>query len=112
VHEYHILEKIIKEALAQNLEKEVAEIVLSVGDSSGLDPDLIKLYFEQIQETNNRLKDAKLVVQLIKTKLHCPKCNFDFQRIEKSFSCPKCSAQSWRSSLHKDISIASLKFKV
>lgn len=111
VHEYHILEKIIKEALAHESDKEVAEIILSVGDSSGLDPDSIKLYFQQIQEVSNRLKDAKLVVQLVKTKLHCPKCNFDFQRIEKSFSCPKCSAESGRSSLHKDISIASLRFK-
>ena len=111
VHEYHLLEKIINDALAQNPKQDLLEIVLAVGDSSGLDPDSIKLYFDQIKETDSRLNQAQLSVQLVKTKLYCPKCNFDFQRIKKSFSCPKCSQESGRSPQHKDIFIEKLKFK-
>lgn len=111
MHEYHLLEKILKDALAQGQEKEIFEIFLAVGDSSGLDPDSIKLYFGQIRENDARFKDTKLSVRLVKTKLYCPKCNLDFERIEKSFFCPKCSGESGRSSSHKDIFIEKLKFK-
>jgi hydrogenase nickel incorporation protein HypA/HybF len=111
VHEYHILEKLVKEALAGEDRRGVVEIFLSVSESSGLDPDSIKLYFEDLRPEYPQLKDAGLNIKLTKVKLHCPKCNLDFERQKNSFSCPKCFSESQRSSLHKDISIEKITFR-
>jgi len=110
VHEYHLLEKIVKDTLAQGKER-IVEIFLSVSDSSGLDPDAIKLYFDEIREKDSRLKDAKLSVRLIKTKLYCPNCNLDFERVNKSFFCPKCSGAAQRCAKNQQIHIEKVVFK-
>lgn len=110
MHEYHILEKIVKDALTQGKE-EIIEILLSVSDSAGLDPDAIKFYFDEIRGTDSRLKDAKLSVRLVKTRLYCPKCNLDFERVNKSFSCPKCAGGAQRSAANRQIHIEKVVFK-
>lgn len=111
MHEYHLVEKIVKEAMNSQVQDDLAEISLSVSESSGLDPESIRLYFQDICREQPRLKNTKLNIRLVKVKLYCPKCDFDFERVEKSFSCPKCSGESGRSALHKDIFIEKLEFK-
>lgn len=111
MHEYHLVEKIIGDALTRGQEKELLEIILSVSDSSGLDPDALKLYFDEIKEKDSRLKDARLSVRLAKTKLYCPQCNLDFERVNKSFSCPKCSGGGQRSAPGRQIHIEKVAFK-
>ncbi|MDD5130950.1 MAG: hydrogenase maturation nickel metallochaperone HypA [Candidatus Omnitrophica bacterium] len=110
MHEYHIVERIVKEALADRSREEIAEILLSVNESSGLDPESIKLYFEDIRQAYPQLKEAKLSINLTRVKLHCPKCNSDFERKEKSFACPHCRAEAQRSPLNKDIFIEKIKY--
>ncbi|MDD5477783.1 MAG: hydrogenase maturation nickel metallochaperone HypA [Candidatus Omnitrophica bacterium] len=111
MHEYHLVEKIIRDALTQGKGKEVLEIILSVSDSSGLDPDAIKLYFDEIREKDSRLKDVELSVHPVETKLYCPKCNLDFERINKSFLCPKCAGGGQRSAANRQIHIEKVVFK-
>ncbi|MDD5465850.1 MAG: hydrogenase maturation nickel metallochaperone HypA [Candidatus Omnitrophica bacterium] len=111
MHEYHLIEKIIRDVLTQGKEKEVLEIILSVSDSSGLDPDAIKLYFDEIREKESRLKDAKLSVRLVATKLYCPKCDLDFERVNKSFFCPKCAGGALRCAVNRQIHIEKVAFK-
>ncbi|MDD5108588.1 MAG: hydrogenase maturation nickel metallochaperone HypA [Candidatus Omnitrophica bacterium] len=111
MHEYHLIEEVIKGVLAASKEKEIVEIILSVSDSSGLDPGSIELYFEEVREKNSRLKGAKLSVRLVKTKLYCPKCNLDFEWINKNFSCPKCSEVALRSAVNQQIHIEKVVFK-
>ncbi len=111
MHEYHLIEKIIRDVLTQGKEKEVLEIILSVSDSSGLDPDAIKLYFDEIRDKDSRLKDAGLSVRQVATKLYCPKCNLDFERLNKSFLCPKCAGEGQRSPANRQIHIEKVAFK-
>jgi hydrogenase nickel incorporation protein HypA/HybF len=111
MHEYHLVKKIVKEAMNSHTQEDLAEISLSVSESSGLDPESIRLYFQDICQELPGLKAAKLNIRLVKVKLYCQKCNFDFERIEKSFSCPKCSGESGRSPFYKDVYIENLKFK-
>ena len=111
MHEYHIVERVVKEALVGCNQKPIVEIFLSVGESSGLDPESIKLYFEDIRQEYSQLKDTKLDIKLAKVKLHCPKCNLDFERKEKSFACPDCCTEAQRSPLSKDIFIEEIKYK-
>lgn len=111
MHEYHIVEKVIREVLAESGEKEISEIILSASDSSGLDPDAIKLYFDEIKEENSRLKDAKISVSLTETTLYCPECNLDFKRVNKSFLCPGCSKEGRRCASNRQIHIEKVVFK-
>ena len=111
MHEYHIVEKIVKDALAGTKVKEISEIFATVSEASGLDPGSIELYFNDIIRQEALLKDAKLSLRLVKVKLHCPECNFDFERMNKSFSCPKCAGQARRCATNKDISIEKVVFK-
>ena len=111
MHEYHIVEKIIREAINNQFRDDIAGIFLCVSESSGLDPESIRLYFQDISQDHPQLKNTKLNIRLMKVILHCQKCNLDFERQEKSFLCPKCSCESQRSSLEKDIYIERIELK-
>jgi len=111
VHEYHIVKKIIEEVLAKDNNQDVIEISLCASQSSGLDPDSIRLYFEDIRQEHPCLRDSELKISLVKVKLHCPKCNLDFERQQKDFSCPICSCESERSASQKEIYVDKLVFR-
>ena len=111
MHEYHLVEKIIRGALTGDQEKPILEIFLCVNESSSLDPDSIKLYFDDITRQDACLKDARLSIRLTKAKLHCPRCNLDFERINKSFSCPQCSEPAGRCPSDKEMYIEKVVFK-
>ncbi len=68
MHEYHIVESVIKQAAAAAEEREASRITrirLAVGEMSGLEESSIRLYFEEISK-GTLAEGAELVVNSAK----------------------------------------------
>lgn len=95
MHEYHIVEGIIKQILekAENSgAKRIISVTLVMGELSGLQEESVRVYFENFSK-DNLLKNAKLVVKRYKPKLKCEGCGAIFEHERSNFNCPKCCGQ-------------------
>jgi hydrogenase nickel insertion protein HypA len=92
MHEYHLVEDIIRKAIQAAREKKIApvkKISLKLSELSGLEESSVRLYFEQIA-ANTVLDKAVLDIQIIPAQLKCKRCDLVFTRQKGQFSCPQC----------------------
>ena len=93
MHEYHIVEGIVKQILekAKNSgAKKITGVTLVMGELSGLQEESIRVYFDNLAK-ENILEGAKLTVKTAKSKLKCQDCGTIFEHEKSNFNCPKCS---------------------
>ena len=93
MHEYHIVEGVVKQILekakASNAKK-ITSITLVLGELTGFQEESIRVYFENLSK-GNILEGAKLIVKPVKSKLKCKDCGAIFEHEKSKFNCPQCS---------------------
>jgi hydrogenase nickel incorporation protein HypA/HybF len=92
MHEYHVVENLVRQILERaktSNAKKVTSITLILGELSGYKEDSIRIYFETLSK-DNILKGAKLIIKPVKSKLKCENCGFIFEHEKSNFNCPKC----------------------
>jgi hydrogenase nickel incorporation protein HypA/HybF len=92
VHEYSLvlslIERVKVEALAHKAQA-VHRVELSVGELSGVEPDLLASAFE-IVRVGTLAEDAALSVALVQARWQCPSCGIDLDS-RQSLNCPTCA---------------------
>lgn len=95
MHEYHIVESIVKQILekAKNSNAiKITSVTLVMGELSGLQEESIRSYFDGLSK-ENLLEGAELVIKSAKSKLKCKDCGMVFEHEKSIFDCPKCRGQ-------------------
>lgn len=113
MHEYHIVESIVKEAIASAKKSnalKVTKIVLVRGELSGLEESSLRMYFEELSK-GTLLEGALIEFKTSAAKLKCKDCGELFERKEKEFSCPKCCAMNLVTESGKEFYIASMEIE-
>lgn len=91
VHEYSLvlslIERVNEEALAHKATA-VHRVEVSVGELSGVEPDLLASAFEIAREAT-LAKDAALTIIAVKARWHCQNCGIDVDG-QQSLSCASC----------------------
>ncbi|HAZ09494.1 MAG: hydrogenase maturation nickel metallochaperone HypA [Omnitrophica bacterium GWA2_41_15] len=93
MHEYHIVEGVVKQILekAKNSNaKKITSVTLILGELSGLQEESIRTYFDNLAK-ENLLEGARLIIKPVKSKLRCKDCSSIFEHEKSNFNCPKCS---------------------
>ena len=107
MHEFHLVEGIVKQVLAKaqnSAAKKVTKVALVIGELSGLDPDSIRLYFEEITR-GTIVEGAPLSVNSLALKLRCNTCDMVFDKKIGEFNCPQCGNLGVKSSSGKEFYI-------
>jgi len=92
MHEYHIVEGVVKQILekAKNSSaKKITCVTLIMGELSGLQEESIRVYFDNLSK-DNMLEGAELIIKPVKSKLKCKDCGTIFEHEKSNFNCPKC----------------------
>lgn len=92
MHEYGQTKQIVKivNDAAQKLGAvKVNTVHLVVGENTSIIPQSVEMYFDMIAK-GTAAEGAKLDVRVVKSEMHCPLCDKNFQRPRFSFACPEC----------------------
>ena len=113
MHEYHIVESIVKQILEKakaSGAKKITGVTLVMGELSGLQEESIRVYFDNLSK-ENLLEGAKLIVKTAKSKLKCQGCGTVFEHEKSDFNCPKCSGQGILASSGKEFYIDNIEIE-
>lgn len=94
MHEYSVLRSIlmqVEEFAGPKGLTAVREIRVSVGEFSGIDPELLQLAFEQVSAESGRTQ-CRLVVQPTLLSAECAACGTEFAPTGFVFRCPHCGS--------------------
>ena len=114
MHEYSLTKRIVKiinNAALDNNAKKVSLVRLIVGESSGIIPDSVQMYFDMIAQ-GTPAEGAKLLVKVIKTQMHCPKCDKNFIRPRFSFECPDCGTLGNPTGIGNEFFVESVELEI
>jgi len=92
MHEYSLTRQIVKivnRAAVEHGATRATQVRLVVGESSGIIPESVQLYFDQIAR-GTPAEGAQISVRIIAPQMHCPLCDQNFTRPRFSFVCPTC----------------------
>ena len=92
MHEASLVRTLIRqvEAIAErHAEARVAEVSVSVGDFSGVEPELLRMAFER-QIAVTPLDGARLRLAHVPLEGVCSQCNSEFSIVAFRFICPHC----------------------
>lgn len=87
----HLAKTLDEEAKKNNLTK-IGEVVLEVGEVSGIMTDLFIDCWEYFKVKHPVLKESKLVLETVKALTHCTSCGKDYETIKFGRQCPYCSS--------------------
>lgn len=93
MHEYHIVESIVKQILEKAKSSNAARVIrvtLVMGELSGLKDGSVRSYFENLSR-GTLLEGAELIIKPVRSKLKCKDCGEIFECKKADFNCPKCS---------------------
>jgi len=94
MHEYSLTRQIVRivcRAAEENAAQRVSQVRLVVGGGSGIIPESVQLYFDQLAR-GTLAEGAVLQVRLVPPQMRCPVCGRNFERPRFSFACPQCGA--------------------
>jgi hydrogenase nickel incorporation protein HypA/HybF len=92
MHEFSLTKRIValvNRSAMNNGAARVTKVRLVVGEGSGIVPESVQLYFDQIAQ-GTPAQGAALSVRLVKPEMRCPACDRNFVRPPFSFACPVC----------------------
>ncbi|MDP4109416.1 MAG: hydrogenase maturation nickel metallochaperone HypA [Bacillota bacterium] len=110
MHEYPLtkqLVKIVVDAAKSHNAAKVSAVRLVLGESSGIIPDSVGMYFDMIA-AGTPAEGAKLEIRTVKAEMHCPRCRKDFPRPRFSFACPDCGTLGSPKSLGDEFYVESV----
>lgn len=95
MHEYHIVEDIVKQVLEKargSNAKKIMRVTLTLGEFSGFKGEPVRAYFENLSKST-LLEGAELIIKPAKLKLKCKDCGEIFEHEKADFKCPKCGSE-------------------
>lgn len=110
MHEYPLTERIVNianDTARRHGACRVLAVSLVIGETSGIIPDSVQLYFDLIAE-GTPAEGAELRVRQVKPEMHCPKCNANFIRPRFSFACPSCGTLGSPTDVGKEFYVESV----
>ncbi len=94
MHEYSLVQALLRQVeglMREQQAQRVATIKVSVGDFSGVEPELFQLAFETlVDDTPARGADLKLERVALESK--CRDCGREFEIDRFRFQCPHCAS--------------------
>jgi len=113
MHEYPLTERIVDIAVKTAREhgaSRVSAVHLVIGETSGIIPDSVQMYFDLIAE-ETPAGGAKLIIRQIKPEMHCPECNTNFVRPRFSFACPVCGTLGSPTAIGREFYVESIELE-
>lgn len=95
MHEYHKAVAWVEEACRQAEEKKAKKVTavnVTIGESSGYAPDVVRNYFDEAA-VGTVCEGAAFNVTVTRSSLKCPVCNEVFEKKLLDYKCPKCGAE-------------------
>ena len=92
MHEYSLTRQIVRivnRTAEEHGAARVTQVRLVVGEGSGIIPESVQLYYDQIAK-GTPAEGAALRVRLVPCEMRCPACGRNFIRPLFSFACPEC----------------------
>ncbi|MEA4807281.1 hydrogenase maturation nickel metallochaperone HypA [Acetobacterium wieringae] len=95
MHEISVLYEVVKyaekQAIANNLNK-IDEIVLEVGELSGILPIFLEKYYSVVVIDSSCLRDSKLTLQITPGEAICNECEVLYNVQKNDGLCPNCES--------------------
>lgn len=113
MHEYSIVASLLELCLTHLQEHNAAKvqnIVVSVGERSNIDKNLLQSAFEVLQTEYDSIKDATLTLTIEKILLECKDCKSTFHSLDNP-ACPKCNSKNTHIIQGRDIRLESLSLE-
>lgn len=102
MHEYHLVEALVRDVVAQAEQQNahrIQKITIAMGDHAGLSEESIRLYFETCSE-GTIAHEAELTFRIIPTQFICSSCQRPIENTKispsKLSSCPYCGSPTIR----------------
>ncbi len=114
MHEYSLTKQIVKivnNTALNNDAGKVNSVRLVIGESSGIIPDSVQLYFDMIAQ-GTPAEGAQLVISCIASQMHCPNCDKNFIRPRFSFECPDCGTLGNPTDIGNEFYVESVELEI
>jgi hydrogenase nickel incorporation protein HypA/HybF len=114
MHEYSLTRRIVNlanRAAQENGAARVTKVRLVVGESSGIVPESVQLYFDQIAQ-GTPAQGAALNVRVVTPEMRCPVCQRNFVRPPFSFACPVCGALGNPTEIGSEFYVESVELEI
>lgn len=114
MHEYPLVQSVIKTASAHALEYKdarVKSIRLVVGDGTGYVPESIQMYFD-ILSKGTVCEGASIEIRRVKPVMKCEACGREFERSPFSFDCPDCGGLGSPTEVGKELYVDEIEILV
>ena len=95
MHEIGIVRSMCKTVLdyaADNNVETISEIVVEIGELSLIVPKYVEDLFPVVTADMPKLKDAKLIIEIIPGLAECDDCDEIFNVVENDGYCPNCGS--------------------
>ncbi len=96
MHEYSIVQALLdgcEENVIKNKARKVVEVIIKIGVTSGVEPELLKTAFDTFK-LKTVCNDALLTINMQDIKVRCEDCAYE-QEIQKyMYACPKCKGHN------------------
>ncbi len=101
-----------EEALSEEpKETSVEEIIVEVGEMTGVMPEYLEKYFPKAAE-GTRFSTSKLVVESIPAATECASCKTEYHPAkENGYRCPNCQSTQGRIIHGRELNLKALKLK-
>ena len=110
MHEFSIARSIVdiaEEAVASRQGRSVEQIVLDIGQLSGIELDALRFVWEAATK-ESVLEEAKRVINTIPGKAKCLECGQEFQPVELMDTCSHCGSYFFDIITGKEMQVRSL----
>ena len=87
----------------------VNEIEIDVGDWSGVDYEALQFSLNAVLQSEEMLRQSKLIINRCKPKMHCKTCHHDFTpKVMYCTRCDSCGAETVELREGRELSLKSL----
>lgn len=96
MHEIGIVRQVLRtveDYARENDLKEIAEIVLDVGEVSQVVPEYLTEIYPYVAEETEMFKDTKLIINMVPGMAECDDCDAIYNLVECEGICPDCGSQ-------------------
>lgn len=111
MHEYHIVEKIVRDVVAaaqQHNAHRVTKVVLVMGEACGCASECVQMYFDTIAK-GTLAEGAALVFKKVPVQFSCPQCSASFDPHRHNGACPSCHIDGTPTQIGKEFHVADIE---
>ena len=113
MHELPVTESIFKitiEQVKKNQAKKVNSIRIKMGEGCDFVPQIIEEYF-QIFAENTPAAGAKIIADIVPTKIKCMSCGAEHKKDLYMYTCPICGSERLRPLISNDLTVENIEME-